>query len=55
MTKEPFPQSDRVRTSPEFRKKKSQWVGKWMPNGQAIRACQIIDRSIVNPKGKISK
>ena len=55
MTKELFPQSDRVRTSPEFRKRRAKWVGTWKPTGQAIRACQIIDRSIVNPKGVIFK
>ena len=55
MTKEPFPQSDRVSVSPEFRKRKAKWVGTWKPTGEAIRACQIIEKSIVNPKGKISK
>ena len=53
MTKEPFPQSDRVHTSPEFRKKKAKWVGTWKPTGEAIRACQIIQKSILNPKGGV--
>ena len=52
MTKELLPQSDRVHTSPEFRKKKAKWVGKWKPSGQAIRACQTINKSILNPKGE---
>ena len=53
--KEPFPQGDTVRLSPEFRKRRSQWVGKWKPTGESIRKMQIIEKSIVNPKGEVKR